>query len=148
MDPPALPGTRPAGTSPTPCPHDHEPYAGATLERFQNACVSHFDHGEAHVVILRGVLDWRAEGFVSAQIADARRSGRPLVVDLSAVTHLHIDVLAQLLAARRHPGISLLTPLPAAFLKTAEMTGTTGSFTTHPGLIHALSATARPPSAP
>lgn len=149
MDPPGLPGTRTVGpSSPVHCPHDHEPYAGATVERFQNACVSYFDRGEAHVVILRGVLDWRAEGFVGVQITDARTSGRPLVVDLSAVTHLHVDVLAQLLAARRHPGISLLTPLPAAFLRTAGMTGTTGSFTTHPGLVHALSATALHPGAP
>jgi hypothetical protein len=69
-------------------------------------------------------------------------------VDLSAVTHLHIDVLAQLLAARHHPGISLLTPLPTAFLKIAETTGTTGSFTTHPDLAHALGATVGHPTAP
>ncbi|MCZ4119797.1 hypothetical protein [Streptomyces sp. H39-S7] len=146
MDPPALPGPRAPGTLSAPCPHDHAPYGSAALERFQNACVSYFDQGEAHVAILRGVLDWRAEGFVSAVIADARMSGRPLVVDLSAVTHLHIDVLAQLLAARHHPGISLLTPLPAAFLKIADLTGTTGFFATHPGLVHALGATAPPVS--
>ncbi|MEU3464337.1 hypothetical protein ABZ721_30820 [Streptomyces sp. NPDC006733] len=142
MDPPALPGTRPAATSAARCPHDHAPYTDAAVERFQNACVSSFDQGAAHVLILRGVLDWRTEGFVSLHINDARSSGRPLVVDLSAVTHLHIDVLAQLLAARHHPGISLLVPLPAAFLRAAGMTGTTESFTTHPRLAHALRATA------
>ena len=134
---------------PFPCAHGHDPYGSAARERFGQACVSYFDQGEAHVVILRGELDWRTEHFIQPLIDQARRSGRPLVVDLSAVTHLHIDVLAQLLAARAHPGISLLTPLPPAFLRIAGATGTTAAFTLHPDLVHAVDWFAlHPPATP
>jgi hypothetical protein len=115
MDPPTRPDPLSVGSSPTSCTHNHRPWDSAPLERFQDACVSYFDRDEAHVVILRGVLDWRAEAFVGTLIDDARATGRPLVVDLSAVTHLHVDVLAQLLAARQHPGsaCSARSPTPS-----------------------------------
>jgi anti-anti-sigma regulatory factor len=147
---PGLPGGPPPGRRPrSPCAHSHGPYESAPLERFGEACVSYFDQGEAHVVILRGELDWRAEHFVQMLIDHARGSGRPLVVDLSAVTHLHVDVLAQLLAARAHPGISLLTPLPSAFLRIAGTTGTTDAFTLHPDLPQAVDCAApKHPAAP
>ncbi|MFC1414065.1 STAS domain-containing protein [Streptacidiphilus sp. N1-12] len=139
MDLPVAPGRRgPREPAELPCPHGHGAYEQAPLERFGEACVSFFDQGEAHVVILRGELDWRTEHFVQVLMDQARGSGRPLVVDLSAVTHLHIDVLAQLLAARRQPGISLLTPLPPAFLRIADATGTTHAFTLHADLVHAV----------
>jgi hypothetical protein len=51
---------------------------------------------------------------------------------------LHIDVLAQLLAARNHPGISLLTPLPPAFMRIADSTGTAHAFTLHSDLVRAV----------
>ncbi|MHA6757345.1 STAS domain-containing protein [Streptacidiphilus sp. PAMC 29251] len=141
MDLPVLPGARP---SPAACSHSHAPYGGAPQERFGEACVSYFDQGEVFVVILRGELDWRAEDFVRDLIDHARSSARPLVVDLSAVTHLHIDVLAQFLAARTRPGISLLTPLPPAFLRIAGTTGTTDAFTLHANLVHAVASCTSP----
>jgi anti-anti-sigma regulatory factor len=148
MDLPLLPGAR-SDASSTPCLHDHGPYDSAAQERFGRACVSYFDQDEAHVLILRGELDWRTETFVHALIDHGRSSARPLVVDLSAVTHLHIDVLAQFLAARAHPGISLLTPLPPAFMRIAGTTGTTGAFTLHPDLVHAVASFGSPhPDAP
>jgi anti-anti-sigma regulatory factor len=133
--------------SPLACAHGHGPYDSAAQERSGEACASYFDQGEAHVVILRGELDWRAEHFVHDLIDHARRGGRPLVVDLSAVTHLHIDVLAQLLAARAHPGITLLAPLPPAFLRIAGATGTTAAFRLHSDLMHAVDWFALQPSA-
>ena len=144
MDLPVAPDPLDA-PAPVPCAHGHDPYDGAALERFGRACVSYFDQGEAHVIILRGELDWRTDHFIQPLLDQARLSGRPLVVDLSAVTHLHIDVLAQLLAARAHPGISLLTPLPPAFLRIAGATGTTAAFTLHPDLIHAVDWSAPQP---
>jgi anti-anti-sigma regulatory factor len=146
MDQPATPGV-PVDPSQAVCLHKHGPYHAAPQERFGEACVSYFDQGEAHVVVLRGVLDWRAESFVRVLVDHARSSGRPLVVDLSAVTHLHVDVLALFLAARGRPGISLLTPLPSAFLRIAGTTGTTDAFTLHADLTHAVGSSAPPPTA-
>ncbi|MDJ0344081.1 STAS domain-containing protein [Streptomyces sp. H10-C2] len=115
-------------------------------EAFGEAFAAHYDHGDdAHVIVLRGILDWRTEEFLRDAIEHARRSHRRLVVDLSGVSYANIDVLALFLAARTSPGLSFTAPVPEPIAKLLDTTGTTEVFTVHATLADALS---RPPGAP
>ncbi|MFC1408440.1 hypothetical protein ACEZCY_03975 [Streptacidiphilus sp. N1-12] len=101
---------------------------GAQEERFGQARATHWATATALVLVLAGDLDWRIEPHIGEITRQARQAGLPLAVDLSAVTHVGVDVLALFLDAHTDPGLAFIPPLPVSMLNLLEMTGTARIF--------------------
>ncbi|QMU69969.1 hypothetical protein [Streptacidiphilus sp. P02-A3a] len=128
MSSPAAPST-----PSTPPPED------AVVERFAESGATHWNHDGTTTLVLEGTLDRRIEDCIGAVTRSARHAQLPLVVDLSAVAHVTVDILALLLDAHADPGLTFVRPLPPSFLALLEMTGTSTAFAP-------LTADARPGS--
>lgn len=117
-------------SSPTSAGASH-PLRHPEVERFGEAGARHWATPTYLVLELQGVLGHPVEQYISGVIAQARRFAKPLVVDVAAVTHLTVDVLALFLNAQPDPGVSFQPPLPQALVRIMEMTGTHTVFSLH-----------------
>lgn len=95
----------------------------------------------AHILALRGTVNWWDEAQLRAAFARALTADRlPLIVDLGSLEHADAVLLGVVLTARARTHLHLVGPFSRSLSRRMAITGTRDIFPVHANLTAALAA--------